>query len=180
MDPCTRCTLDLSDFISNKSCSCGTFAVFHSNVPEIVRTIGSFVAERGYVGYSYKSSLLRSYAHGNLDAVARSHNTQVQMLGRQSLLRRRYMLQHLLTPHFNYEIAIVNPTNSPQVIRCDALSLSGQLLQTFKVNLPSRGLHIFPISLKDENLKVVLHSKLVMARPLVFRSNDSVLDVFHG
>jgi len=180
IEPCMRRTLDLSYLLPNESGSCGTFAIFHSHTPDSVSTLGSFVAERGYVGYSYQSSILLSYAHGNLDAVAFQANSPVQMLGRSSLRRRSYMLQHLLTPPYYYEIAVVNPTNSSQTIRFDVLSICGRLLQTSKVSLKSRALHFFPVSPEHENLKIVLHSRLVMARPLVFRSHDSGLDVFHG
>jgi hypothetical protein len=180
IEPCSRHTLDLSRFLPKGSDSYGTFAVFHSHTPSPIRSFGSFVAERGYVGYSHNSSVLLSYVHGNLDAIARSADTSVQMLGGQSLRRRSYMLQHLLTPDYNYEIAIVNSSKSSQVIRCDVLSLNGRLVQTFKASLQSRAMHLIPVSPHDENLKVVLHSKLVMARPLVFRSHNSGLDVFHG
>lgn len=180
IDPYSRHTINLSQFLPESPDSYGTFAVFHSFTPSPVTSLGSFIAERGYVGYSYKSSVLLSYVHGNLDAIARLPDASLQMLGGKSLLRRCYMLQHLLTSPYHYEIAVINPTNSSQLIRCDVLSLSGRLLQTFNVSLESRALHFFPVSPYHEELRLVLYSRLVMARPLVFRSHDSGLDVFHG
>jgi len=107
IDSCRRQTLDLSRILPKGLDSHGTFAVFHSHTPSPVRSLNSFVAERGYVGYSYNSSALLSYVHGNLDAIARSADTSLQMLGGNSLRRRSYMLQHLLKPPYNYEIFVV-------------------------------------------------------------------------
>lgn len=178
--PHTRQTLDIACYLPNGSGSLGTFAVFHSHTPNFVRSLGSFVSERGYVGYSYNSSTIVSYVHGNFDTIAYSADSSLEMLGSQSFRSRSYMLQHLLAPSFDYEIAIVNPTNSSQTVCCDVLTLTGCLIQTLTVSLQSRALHLFRISPTQEKIKVVLHSKLVMARPLVFRSSDAGLDVFHG
>ena len=180
IEPHTRRTLDLCLFLPVGCGTHGAFSVFHSHIPDLVRSLDSFVSERGYVGYSYKSSDLVSYAHGNFDAIAYSNNSDLQMLGKQSFRHRTYQLQYFFNPHFFYEIFIVNPTNSSQVICCDVFSLSGRLMHTLKASLQARASHCFRISPVHEYLKVVLRSRLVMARPLVFRFDESSLDVFHG
>lgn len=180
IEPHTRRTLDLCSILPDGCGSHGSFSVFHSHIPDFVRSSDSFVSERGYVGYSYKSSDVVSYAHGNFDAIAYSNNSYLQMLGRQSFRHRAYHLQYILNPQFRYDIIIVNPTNSQQPICCDVLSLSGQLMHTLKASLNARASHCFRISPELDNFKVVLRSRLVMARPLVFRLSESSLDVFHG
>lgn len=175
-----RSTLDISSLLPPFAGSFGTFAIFHSYTPDIVQSLGSFISERGYVGYSYESSPLLSYAHGNFDAIAYSQDSDVQVLGSKSLRRRSYFLQHLLTLPFSYDIVIVNTTNSLQVIRLDEVSADWKIVNSHKISLQSRGSHIFPIHPSHETINVVLHSKIIMSRPLVFRSYNSGLDVFHG
>jgi len=68
--PNIRTTLDLTDFIDVSYGEYGTFAVFHSETPQMLANFGSHLAERGYVSYCYKGTEVRSYVHGNLDAIA--------------------------------------------------------------------------------------------------------------
>lgn len=68
--PNRRRTIDLSTFTASSDSEYGTFCIFHSRTPEAVSSWGSFIAERGYVSYRYRDAPLRSYVHGNLDAVA--------------------------------------------------------------------------------------------------------------
>ncbi len=62
----------------------GTFSIFHSHTPKEVTELGSFLTERGYVSYCYKGAPLRSYVHGNLDAIAQYLDGKMQLLGARS------------------------------------------------------------------------------------------------
>lgn len=177
-----RQTLDISSMVGRAQGETGTFAVFHSTTPTGITNLGSFLAERGYVSYRYRDSPLRAYVHGNLDAVARGADGGLQLLGGTSFLRRQYRLQHELQPGVVYELGLVNPTTTAQRCTCKLISvLGGKILGVQVVNVPPRGIQLVPVAADESGpVRLVIQSRLVMARPLVFRIQNLKLDVFHG
>jgi len=105
-----RQVLDLSTIITqlNTEDELGTFAVFHSQVPESIAQSESWITERGYIGYQYKNAPLNSYVHGNYDAIAKT-DLGMQLLGGESFLKRKYQLQFVFLPSSSSEVAFVNP-----------------------------------------------------------------------
>jgi hypothetical protein len=175
-----RDTILLSDLIGVDHGLVGTFSIFHTNTPSSLQALGSHLAERGYVSYRYRGAPLCAYVHGNLDAVARLPNLSLQMLGGQSVRSREYRLQHALSAQSTYELAMVNATPKPQRIVCEILSSEGQIVATYEVNLASRGSALVSVSPDHEQQRIVIRSRVVMTRPLVFRVTDRIMDVFHG
>jgi hypothetical protein len=178
--PGRRNTLALSEIVGNDNGVVGTFSVFHTHTPESLRALGSHLAERGYVSYRYLGSPLRAYVHGNLDAIARLPDQRLQLLGGQSVWLREYNLQHALSAHCSYELGIVNPTEGKQRIECRTLSANGKLVSSQVVVLPPRGSHLFKVMPEQEQQRIVMSSRLIMARPLVFCFQNQTMDVFHG
>lgn len=178
--PGRRITFALSEIIDSRFGHVGTFSVFHAHTPQSVQGLGSHLAERGYVSYRYRSAPLRAYVHGNLDAIARLPDKSLQLLGGQSFRRREYNLQHALGTRGYYELGIVNPTPKKQRIDCRTLSASGELLGSQTVDLPPRGSHLFRVAPEDAQQRIIMSSRLVMARPLVFHIQNQTMDVFHG
>jgi hypothetical protein len=180
ISPGRRNTLALSELIGSEFGSAGTFAVFHAHTPQGLQALGSHLAERGYVSYRYRSAPLRAYVHGNLDAIARLPDASLQLLGGQSIRRREYNLQHALGGQGYYELGIVNPTPKKQRIVCRTLSARGIPRDSQTADLPPRGSHLFRVAAEHEQQRIVMSSRLIMARPLVFRIKDLTMDVFHG
>ena len=180
--PNKRQTLRLSEVIGVSHGEMGTFAVFHTVTPEKISSLGSFITERGYLSYQYRNAPLRAYVHGNLDAVALMPDTEIQMLGGHSLLKRNYFLQHRLEQDNSYELILVNPTASKQEVRIKLMSLDNQILHSEIAQLESSGCSAFNLALSGKHplAKVVVESKMVMARPVVFTINEGAIDVFHG
>jgi hypothetical protein len=180
--PGRRQTINLAAFLSEANDEMGTFAVFHSSSPPELEPIGSFLAERGYVSYRYRDSPLRAYVHGNLDAIARGADGELQLLGCSGLLSREYSLQHELQPGVVYELGMVNPTSTVQRCICKLVSVGrGKITGVQVVNLAPGGVQLVPLRAdKSEPVRLVIQSHLVMARPLVFRIQNLKLDVFHG
>ena len=177
-----RQTLDISSMVGRAQGETGTFAVFHSTTPASITNLGSFLAERGYVSYHYRDSPLRAYVHGNLDATAQSSEGALQLLGGTSLLRRSYNLQHELQAGVVYELGLVNPTVNSQRCTCKLISvLSGKITSVQALNVPPGGIQLVTIPAGESGtVRLVIESRLVMARPLVFRIQNLKLDVFHG
>ena len=178
--PGRRKTLALSILIGNNHGLAGTFSVFHTHTPKRLQALGSHLAERGYVSYRYLCAPLRSYVHGNLDAIARLPDQSLQLLGGQSVRLREYNLQHALEKQGRYQLGIVNPTLKTQRIVCRTLSVSGKLMGSQTATLPPRGSHLFEVSPENVLQRIVISSRLVMARPLVFCIHNQTMDVFHG
>lgn len=178
--PGRRTTLVLSGLIGSASGSVGAFSVFHAYTPQSVQSLGSHLAERGYVSYRYRGALLRGYVHGNLDAIARLPDHSLQLLGGRSFRFRNYILQHALVAQDYYELGIVNPTPKKQTIVCRTLSASGELLGFETADLPSCGSHIFRVAAELAQQRIIISSHLIMARPLVFHIQNQTMDVFHG
>jgi hypothetical protein len=158
----------------------GTFCIFHARTPSAVSALGSHLAERGYLSYRYCGGPLRSYVHGNLDAVS-LNDGNLDMLGGVGLREREYRLQHQLKAEINYELAIVNPARSTQSIDIHILSASDNTqIKNENVKLSSRAIHLVSMGSEKLDRRVVLSSRLIMARPLVFRIHNQTMDVFHG
>lgn len=175
-----RTLVDISSLVQSSD-SIGTFCVFHQQTPLAVAQLGSHLAERGYVSYRYNDAPLRSYVHGNLDAISLAADGRHQLLAGISLLPREYRLQHELMKGTVYEIVMVNPTNRSQKILCQVLQAAdSRKIQTLSADLPSGGCHIFPVAPGSVAMRLVMKSHLVMARPLLFRLRDQKMDVLHG
>lgn len=180
LTPKERNTIALKQYLSHTKDTYGTFCVFHSHTPVAVTKLGSFIAERGYVSYRFNKSPIRSFVHGNLDAISYSNN-KTELLGTVSLMKREYRLQYELSKGSLYEVAIVNPSKKSLSITCMVITDKGELYKNMSISLPSKGANVFSIEINDNgSYKVVIKSKLIMARPLVFSHNEFQFDVFHG
>jgi hypothetical protein len=177
-----RQTLDISALVGRMHGESGTFAIFHSATPRSVTKLGSFLAERGYVSYCYRAAPLRAYVHGNLDAISQGPDGGLQLLGGTSYLTREYWLQHEFQPGAVYELGVVNPTPLAQRYTCKIISvLSGKINCVRSVNVPSAGIQLVPVAVDELGpSRLVIQSRLVLARPLVFRIQNLKMDVFHG
>lgn len=180
--PNQRQTVDLSACVSAAASSIGTFSVFHSRTPRAVSDLGSYIAERGYVSYRFKKAPLRTYAHGNLDAIALLPDKSTQLLGSRSFRAREYRLQHELRGPAQYELGIVNPSRQSRRFSCQVVSTrDDKVLETHVDQIPPRGCRVFRVPVNERQpVRLVIKSHLVMARPLVFRIQDQKMDVFHG
>lgn len=180
IEPLARHTISISSLLPYPSESYGTFCVFHSPTPASVLQHGSHLAERGYVSYRYNSAPIRSYVHGNLDAVALLPNQQLQMLGGSTILRRTFSLQHFFDDSDSYQLSFVNPTSFNQRHTICYTSPQGKPLRTTNFNLPSRGSCILNLYSEHPRQSIEILSHQAMARPIVFRIHNDSLDAFHG
>jgi hypothetical protein len=176
-----RQTLDISSMVGRAHGETGTFAIFHSKTPIGIMNLGAFLAERGYVSYCFRDAPLRAFMHGNFDAIAQKVDGEFELLGGVSFLRRNYSLQHELQSDVVYELGFVNPTFTAQRCTCNLISVLSGKVKAVNINLPPGGVQLFNVKFeKIEPVRLVIESRLVMARPIVFRIQNFKLDVFHG
>ena len=158
----------------------GTFAVFHDATPDNLKVFGSHLAERGYVSYRYREAPLRSYVHGNFDAIAQSAKKSRQLMGGGGLRRREYHPQLLLNDQDVYEFLIVNTTSRSQEVVFETRTEEGSLCSSRVTQVQPGGNDLFKLVPEYREKRIVIISRLIMARPLVFRIQDKKMDVFHG
>ena len=180
-----RNTLDISkmlaDINTNKPLgNFGTFCIFHHKTPEIIVQLNTFIAERGYISYQYKNKLLRSYVHGNFDAIS-DDNKEFSLLGGVSFLTRAYNLQYVFLPDTNNEIALVNTSHKLQKVQILLLdAMTRKIIKKHIATIVPKTPLIHPILKTSTTTRLIIKSKMIMARPIVFVNNNDGIDVFHG
>jgi hypothetical protein len=177
----SRQTINISSMIGRSYGELGSFVVFYAVTPKEIKKNGSFLAERGYISYRFRDAPLRSYIHGNLDAVAQGKRG-LEFLGGLSFFRREYNLQYELEANIFYEMIIVNPSRMKQRFSCRLISsISCKVVFSQEINLGPGEVGVVPIFVDgSETGRLVIKSFLVMARPLVFRLQNNKMDIFHG
>ena len=119
--------------------------------------------------------------HGNLDAVS-FDGESISLLGARSFFNRKYNLQYLLDRPALYEFGLVNSTQYQRKVTYEVYSQEGgKLVEKKTVIISPGGINVYALKMNEINTaRVVISSSLVMARPLVFRTNQNNMDVFHG
>jgi hypothetical protein len=159
----------------------GCFAVFHQNNSSWVDDQQSFLAERGYIGYSNKRmGPIKSYVHGNLDAIALSSMGKLQLLGNTSFFSKKYNLQHILENKFDHELFFVNPTLKTLTIEVEEKSKNNAIVTT--IQIAPNGITRFKKkrTKNKQDTHVTIKSKLFLCRPVIFKIMPTSFDVFHG
>jgi hypothetical protein len=181
---CLRQTISINEILKSKSNSgFGTFACFHENYLPRLQEQGGFLAERGYIGYSNQAiSKMKGYVHGNLDALALNSNGAILCLGKSFRFKNNeYRLQHLLEGPATYEMGFVNTSLSGEYLTLELLSPDNTTVKKERRFIPSKGITWFSEKISsNEPRRVIIHSKLNLPRPVIFRIEDKSFDVFHG
>ena len=179
-----RVRIDFTELLSNVPDTSGTFSVFHDETPEAFCQGESFVAERGYVGYSLTDNDCFNYAHGNHDAISYDRDSEnVELLGSVSILKRDYNLQYLLELGVEYVFLLTNNSKKIQNVEYRVIGngSSSNVVLHNELQISAGGVGVFKVCLKgDSPGRLVITSKLIMARPVVFRIDKNGLDCFHG
>ncbi len=175
-----RETICLDETFAPNIKEASSFSVFHSKPHDEHALEGSFLAERGYVGFKKSNSSIRGYVHGNLDAIAKS-DQGFELLGNQGIIRRSYQVQHPLRGPARYEFFISNPCKRASRILIETKGATGKWRKIERFTLNPRGSKIWVID-KDssEPSFVRVKSRLYLGRPVVFRVAGQGIDVFHG
>jgi hypothetical protein len=174
-----RQVLDISKLLSTLKqlpSDYGTFCVLHKKIPNSVLKLQSFIAERGYVSYQYKNAPLRSYVHGNLDAI----DDSLAPLSGSSFLNRQYNLQYLLEMGKAYEIALVNASSKNKKVEFKVIDFNASIWMEKFINLKPKQVFILPIKDIPNPSHLIIKNKIIMARPVVFSFDNNKMDVFHG
>jgi hypothetical protein len=172
-----RNTIDITKILPDHINGYGTFACFHLGQVNLFKEAGSFIADRGYCGFTRNASEVKSYVHGNLDAIA-FDGKELEMLGNYNVRNYEYLLQYEFECGINYEVILTNPTNKKQKIN---LRFENHDQLDEKLSIEVRGSYVKRIFFEeDKKVRLVVESHMFMARPIIFRFHELSLDVFHG
>ena len=157
-----------------------TFAIFHTKLNTWISDFGSFISERGYIGYyNTKKGGIKGYVHGNLDAISKNvRSNNISLLGDYSYINKEYRLQHLFDPKYNYELFIVNPTAVPQKIIL--IEKSEDRINEKHFLVQPGGFINYSVINDIFEKRIIIKSKLYLSRPVVFKIMSKSFDVFHG
>ena len=176
-------SIEISSLIEGLDGDFGTFAIFHSNVPNNFIEQKSYLTERGFVSYKLNKNKLRHYVHGNSDAISITNNS-TYLLGASSILKRDYKLQFTITKDDRYEFVLINYTGNQQKASFSFIDTdTNKVVKIDNYIINSNGCCLCKYESDTNNkIRLAISSKLIMARPFVFRYGRKKLffDVFHG
>ena len=157
-----------------------TFSIFHTNKTKWLSNFRSYLGDRGYTGYmNLKIGPIKSFVHGNLDALS-YFNNKTKLLGNFSFTTKKYFVQHIFESSSKYELFWVNSTNRKQKFNIYEIKSNGK--KSISLTANPKGIVKFTKEIDNSGLesKIVVKSKLYLARPLVFKIMKNSFDVFHG
>ena len=173
-----KTTINLKELCSSKNIfSDGTFAVFHDKVFNNNLLDGSFLAERGYVGYENKKlGPIKGYVHGNYDAISSDKN--LMLLGVTSFFKKKYNIQYVFDDNFDYELFWVNTSSIDIVLK--VIEKPGNEISYIRLSPGGIKSYICRYNKGKKLRNIIVESKLNMARPIIFKYMKNSFDVFHG
>ena len=174
-----KTTINLKNICNNQGIYLdGTFAVFHTNLIENIAAKGSFMTERGYIGYENKSlGPIKGYVHGNFDAISMGKKTS--LLGKTSFLNKRYNIQYEFEDNATYELFWVNPSKKSVNLKIIDLSNSDKK-NIIKIKPGGLKSYIYKSLSNKKRTSLIIESKLNLARPIIFKYMGTSFDVCHG
>ena len=99
-------------------------------------------------------------------------------MGNYSFFKKHYYLQNLLKSEFKYELFLINPSSVNQKITI--IEKNTKTIKKKTSILPRNGFFKYDKDIHSKDVNIEIHSKLYMARPVVFKLMNSSFDVFHG
>ena len=92
----------------------------------------------------------------------------------------KYNLQYLLESERTYEVALINASSSSKKVKFTIAGFDGNTQMYEYVALSCKQVLILPIKDLSGPSQLIIKSKMIMARPIVFCFNKDKMDVFHG
>ncbi len=179
--PYRRKRLDISEICRGHGIL-GTFGCFHgASTLRSFADAGVYLSDRGYVGYKHVSHTVWNYVHGNLQAMAKSENHPVSLIGGWGWRPEVYRPQLTFDDCKSFELAFTNPTPMTQSVEVRYLDRYRSIIGRDKKRLPPRGVCLFEYDNEHKNCSMVENSgRVTMWRPVVFKNYESHFDVLHS
>ncbi len=157
----------------------GSFFVFHefSDLNNL-SNYGSFVAERGYVGYK-KNDGVWNFMHGNYNACYLDSNNKIKSIISKSFFNQFYYPQVTFNDTDKFSIIINNPTETQTQFDIECYDNQKKSIDYKSAFIKSFNTYNFKFNKININY-IVIKSKILFCRPLIFKEYKTYFDIFHG
>ncbi len=157
----------------------GSFFVFHEfSRLNNLSNYGSFIAERGYVGYK-KNDGVWNFMHGNYNACYLNKKNKIKSIISKSFFNQFYYPQVSFKDTDRFKIIINNPTKSQTKVDIECYNNKKNSIKLKNAVINSFSTYIFKFDSIDIDY-IVIKSKILFCRPLIFKEYKTYFDIFHG
>ena len=158
----------------------GSMLIFHNfnNTDELVN-YGSYVSEKGYVGYNYDNGPW-NFVHGNNSSLSLSKNGSIIPLLSKSLFKNNsYIPQVRFDDCTNSSLIFSNSLDSDLKTKIELFDNNWNKLKIINtITLPKNTKIISLDSINHTYVKI--KSNILLFRPLIFKKYNTYFDIFHG
>ena len=179
--PFERRVLRMSDYLGSER-GFGTFAVFHHSIcASHYEAYKTHLTERGYIGYRRKGDVLKSFCHGNLQALSQGSEQQDFSYVAATTVPMRYHPQLILSDSPMIELIYTNPSARSRALSINLFDKDSRKVGERHVIIPARSVRI----IKIDNAEKRIHTfdnvgGIVMWRPIIKKYYGTHFDVMHG
>ena len=170
-------SFDVSEYCKNDF---GSVAIFQSfkNFEELEKH-GSYVTEKGYVGYNHNNGPW-NYVHGNNSSLSYTINKNIHPLLSSTLFKTNsYVPQVRLDDCRECSLIFNNPLNISLRSSIILFDYNWKLLKKIDVNTKPKNTVIFKLGNFDKSY-VKIKSNMLLFRPMIFKQYQTYFDIFHG
>ncbi len=179
--PFERRVLKLSDYLGSDR-GVGTFAVFHhADCVSRYEACKTHLTERGYIGYRRRGDTLKSFCHGNLQALSQVPGQDGFSYVAATTAPMRYHPQLILSDSRMIELIYTNPSARSKALSINLFDKDSKKVSERHAIVPARSVRIIKIDNADRTIHTFDNTGgIVMWRPVIKKYYDTHFDVMHG
>lgn len=181
LEPFEKRSLKLSELIGDAK-GLGTFAIFHhSTAVERYESFKSHLTERGYIAYSRRGDVIRSFCHGNLQALSQAPNQKGFSYVAATAAPMRYHPQLILSDSRKIELIYTNPSPRSRDLLVNFFDKESRKIEERKIKVPARSVKLITVNNPDGKIHTFDNvGSIVMWRPVIKKYYETHFDVMHG
>ena len=167
----------VSDYFEN---GFGSLAIFQNfkNFDELKKQ-GSFVTEKGYIGYNYRDGPW-NYVHGNNSTLSLTTNGSIHPILATTLLKNNaYIPQVRLEDCADTSLVFNNPLDITLRTTIDLFDSNWNKLHSIKESTRPKNTKILNLGAFEKSY-VKIKSNMLLFRPMILKQYVTYFDIFHG
>ena len=158
----------------------GSVAIFQSFKNfEDLKKHGSYVTEKGYIGYNFKDGPW-NFVHGNNSSLSFTTDKIIYPLLSSTIFKtNNYIPQVRLDDCKKSSLIFNNPLDIKLRLSINLYNQSFKILKTIKINANPKNTMIVDLGNFDKSY-VKIKSNMLLFRPMIFKQYQTYFDIFHG
>ncbi len=167
----------VSEYLQNNYGSLAIFQKF-KNIEEL-KNKGSFVTEKGYVGYNHDNGPW-NYVHGNNSSLIYSIDKKVNpLLASTVFTNNSYIPQVRLDDCKDISLIFNNPLNQVLKTKIELYDYNWNNINNIYETTNPKNTRIIYLG-NTNNSYVKIKSNMILFRPIIFKKYQTYFDIFHG